>query len=69
MNTSCSARCIHTSISKLDMLSPQVLLACDGEGGTEGGRVERIEQQASCLVAKQAVEFLHILASLLKGRG
>ena len=35
--------------------------SCDGGGGGGGGRGE---QQASCLVAKQAVEFPQVLTSL-----
>ena len=40
---------------------PWVQLAVTEEGRRRGGRGE--EQQASCLVAKQAVEFPQVLAS------
>ena len=36
--------------------------SCDGGGGG-GGRRRGMEQRASCLVAKQAVEFPQVLAS------
>ena len=46
----------------LSMLLPRVQL-CDGGGGGGERRRRGEEQHASCLVAKQAVEFPQVLAS------
>ena len=45
------------------MLSMQSSCDVGGGRGGGGGRIKDEEQQASCLVAKQAVEFPQVLTS------